>query len=240
MARRVGFSVGHYQSVPADFAASDRELVEFVRPHTMSSPERIFGLANAIRWLETSGIAGDVVECGVWRGGSMMVVAKVLMDLNATSRGLHLFDTFTGMTEPTAEDRDFRGRSAIERYAQRSDGVQKSRWCRAGTATVRTNLASTGYPSEHIHLVAGLVEDTIPASAPETIALLRLDTDWYVSTKHELVHLWPRLVSGGVCIIDDYGHWQGSRKAVDEYLAESGIQVLMHRLDYSARLIVKP
>jgi hypothetical protein len=170
----------------------------------------------------------------------MMVVAKVLIDLGATNRDLHLFDTFTGMTEPTAEDRDFRGRSAVEQYAQLSDGEQMSRWCRAGMATVRTNLIRTNYPSERIHLVAGMVEDTIPASAPETIALLRLDTDWYASTKHELVHLWPRLAAGGVCIIDDYGHWQGSRKAVDEYFAENGIHVLMHRLDYSARLIVKP
>ena len=85
-----------------------------------------------------------------------------------------------------------------------------------------------------------MVEETIPAQAPARIALLRLDTDWYVSTRHELEHLWPRLVSGGICIIDDYGHWSGSRQAVDEYLAEHDLQVLMHRLDYTGRLIVKP
>jgi hypothetical protein len=105
---------------------------------------------------------------------------------------------------------------------------------------VRANLALTGYPEQLIHLVPGMVEETIPDAAPATIALLRLDTDWYASTRHELVHLWPRLVSGGVCIIDDYGHWQGSRQAVDEYLAEQNLTVLMHRLDYSGRLIIKP
>jgi O-methyltransferase len=236
----MGLDIVAYQRIPTDFSPADRELVEFVWPYTMTSPERILGLANAIRWVQASGIAGDVVECGAWRGGSMMAVAKVLMDQAVTDRDLYLFDTFTGMTAPTAEDRDINGRPAAARFAELADGDQTSRWCRAAMATVRTNLARTGYPSDRIHLVPGMVEKTIPAAAPATIALLRLDTDWYASTRHELIHLWPRLVSGGICIIDDYGHWQGSRQAVDEYLAEKDLQVLMHRLDYTARLIVKP
>jgi O-methyltransferase len=100
-------------------------------------------------------------------------------------------------------------------------------------------MARTGYPADRVHLVAGRVEDTIPGARPEQIAVLRLDTDWYASTRHELRHLWPALVPGGVCIIDDYGHWAGARKAVDEYFAEIGVEVLMHRVDYTARLVVK-
>jgi hypothetical protein len=205
----------------------------------MTSPERVYGLANAARWLVESGVSGDIVECGVWRGGNMMAVAKTLLDADAADRDLFLFDTFAGMTAPTAEDLDHRGRAASTRFAELADGEQSSDWCRAGIEDVRANLALTGYPPQRLHFVPGMVEETIPAQAPETIGLLRLDTDWYTSTRHELVQMWPRLVRGGVCIIDDYGHWKGSRQAVDEYLAEQGLKVLMHRLDYSGRLIVK-
>jgi O-methyltransferase len=205
----------------------------------MTSPERVYGLANAARWLVESGVSGDIVECGVWRGGNMMAVAKTLLDADAADRDLFLFDTFAGMTAPTAEDLYHRGRAASTRFAELADGEQSSDWCRAGIEDVRANLALTGYPPQRLHFVPGMVEETIPAQAPETIGLLRLDTDWYTSTRHELVQMWPRLVRGGVCIIDDYGHWKGSRQAVDEYLAEQGLKVLMHRLDYSGRLIVK-
>jgi hypothetical protein len=240
IARNFGVQIVRHQGGGlSDVSESDRELIDFVRPYTMTSPERVFGLANATRWIVESGIPGDVVECGVWRGGSMMAVAKTLLDAGATDRDLYLFDTFAGMTAPTAEDLDHRGRAASIRFAELADGDQSSDWCRAGIDDVRANLALTGYPPSRLHFLAGMVEETIPAGAPDTIALLRLDTDWYGSTRHELRQLWPRLVRGGICIIDDYGHWRGSRQAVDEYLAEQGLKVLMHRLDYSGRLIVK-
>jgi hypothetical protein len=240
IANRFGLDIVPVQRVPSDLTRADRELVAFVRPYTMTSPDRIVGLANATRWLVGQGVPGDVVECGVWRGGSMMVVARVLLEHAAADRDIYLFDTFTGMTAPTAEDVDHRGRRAATKFAERADGDQMSNWCRAGIEMVRANLARTGYPDDRLHFVPGMVEETVPARAPAKIALLRLDTDWYVSTRHELVHLWPRLVSGGVCIIDDYGHWRGSRQAVDEFLVENDLNVLMHRLDYSGRLIVKP
>lgn len=84
-----------------------------------------------------------------------------------------------------------------------------------------------------------MVEDTVPADAPDTISILRLDTDWYTSTRHELTHLYPRLSSGGVLIIDDYGYWQGSRTAVEEFLAETGARLLLTRIS-AGRLAVKP
>jgi hypothetical protein len=239
IAGSLGVQIVRQQSGLSDVPESDQRLIDYVRPYTMTSPERIFGLASATRWLVSSGVAGDVVECGVWRGGSMMAVAKTLLDAAAADRDLYLFDTFAGMTSPTVEDVDHRGRAAAARFAELADGAEGSSWCRAGIDDVRANLNGTGYPARLLHFVPGKVEQTIPAEAPETIALLRLDTDWYTSTRHELTHLWPRLVSGGVCIIDDYGHWRGSRQAVDEYLAEQGLIVLMHRLDYSGRLIVK-
>ena len=91
----------------------------------------------------------------------------------------------------------------------------------------------------HVRLVKGKVEDTVPKNAPEKIALLRLDTDWYESTRRGLVHLFPRLVPGGVLIIDDYGHWQGARKAVDEYIAGNQVKILLNRVDYTGRIGVK-
>jgi hypothetical protein len=107
-------------------------------------------------------------------------------------------------------------------------------------ADVQANLRSTGYPPERIHYVVGKVEDTLPQAAPERIAILRLDTDWYESTRHELEHLYPRLTAGGVLIIDDYGHWAGARRAVDEFLARTESAILLNRIDYTGRIGVKP
>ncbi len=104
---------------------------------------------------------------------------------------------------------------------------------------VRETIDSAGYPSERVHFVRGQVEDTVPEQAPERIALLRLDTDWYESTRHELLHLYPRLASGGVLIVDDYGHWDGCRRAVDEYFSTEAEPVLLSRIDYTGRLAVK-
>ena len=80
------------------------------------------------------------------------------------------------------------------------------------------------------------MEDTIPKKAPQMISLLRLDTDWYESTRHELIHLFPRIAPFGVIIIDDYGHWQGVREAVDEYIRENNIKILLNRVDYTGRI----
>jgi hypothetical protein len=238
--RRFGVDVIRHRTVPPDFTPDEAALVRVVRRFTMTSPERILALVHAVRWLVDARVAGAFVECGVWRGGSMMAVANALTEAGVDDRELYLFDTFEGMTAPSAADRDFRGRQAAVTFRRTSRGGNSSDWCRANLAEVQANLARTGYPPHRLHYVKGSVEETVPDAAPDQVALLRLDTDWYQSTKHELVHLWPRLVPGGVCIIDDYGHWKGSRQAVDEYLAEQGIRVLMHRLDHTGRLIVKP
>ena len=109
----------------------------------------------------------------------------------------------------------------------------------ASLEEVQKNMSLTKYPTEKIHFVKGKVEDTIPDKAPEKIAILRLDTDWYESTKHELEYLFPRLIEGGILIIDDYGHFEGSRIAVDEYLEKNNIHDFLHRIDYTGRLLVK-
>jgi len=148
------------------------------------------------------------------------------------------FDTFAGQTEPTREDVDFEGRAQGSSVNTLQTEIVNTLFeSEVSRDEVFALLASTGYAPERIHLVAGPVEDTLPAYAPETISLLRLDTDYYVSTRHELEHLYPRISIGGVLIIDDYGHFKGARKAVDEYL--EGHRILLQRVVYSCRLAIK-
>jgi hypothetical protein len=221
-----------------DVAEWKRAIHDAVRPFTMTGTARVQSVIDAIEYLVQADVPGDVVECGVWRGGSMMACAKTLQHLSAAERTLYLFDTFSGMTEPDAVDVDLGGtpaRSFLSRFRKDRNG-----WCAATKDEVAGNMRSTGYPPERVVLVAGDVLETIPARAPARIALLRLDTDWYASTRHELDHLYERVSPRGIVIIDDYGHWQGARKAVDEFLDEHRLHVFLHRIDYTARLFVKP
>lgn len=202
----------------------------------MTSVERLNGLCEAVRYIDRAGISGDFVECGVWRGGSMMAIAKMCKRLGDTDRQLHLFDTFEGMSKPTDADVSIHGESADDLLATQSMEDASSVWCVSGLDEVKSNMATTNYPSTKVHYHIGKVEETVPREAPAKIALLRLDTDWYESTRHEMEHLFPRLVDGGVLIVDDYGHWEGARRAVDEYLEEHSIGMMLHRLDYTGRL----
>lgn len=217
---------------PPDFTPAEVALCKAVAPYTLTAPERIVALADSVRHLAHNRIAGSLVECGVWRGGSMMAAALTLKELGETGRELVLCDTFTGMTAPGARDVNVAGRPA--------EAVAPAGSCSSAEEEVRQNLSSTGYPMERVRMVRGRVEDTLPGAAPDQIALLRLDTDWYESTRHELQHLYPRLARGGVLIIDDYGHWRGAREAVDEYFASLSQRPLLVRVDDTGRCCVKP
>lgn len=237
-ARLVLWGEGPPERFPRDFDEADRELYDLVAPYTLTPPERVHAVRHATRYVVRSGLEGAIVECGVWRGGSMMAVARTLLAEGASDRDLYLFDTYTGMVEPTDADVMYTGASA----AALLDGAAPGSRLRADASLedVRANVGTVGYPEERVHYVEGPVEQTIPAHAPERIALLRLDTDWYESTRHELEHLYPRLVPGGVLIVDDYGHWLGARRAIDEYLHDRGVEILLARIDYTARLGIKP
>jgi len=214
-----------------------REIYNRVQKFTMTGPERIASVCHAIEYIHSRKLPGDIVECGVWRGGSMMAAAMTLMRLNDTQRALYLFDTFQGMSPPTAVDRVHWGTSAAELLA---DSAPTSRiWAVSSLDDTQHNLAQTGYPDRLIYFVKGRVEETLPERAPRQVALLRLDTDWYESTRHELIHLFPRLVPGGVLIIDDYGFWKGAKKAVDEYIQENQLNLFLHRIDYTGRIALK-
>ena len=228
-----------FDDFPSDFEPFTVALINRVGAYSMTSRERLFSLEAAVRYLVRSGIEGGFVECGVWRGGSMMAIALTLLDEGESERRLVLCDTFEGMPEPGAEDIAMTGKPAHPRWKKRLiDG--ESQWCRAELEEVRRNLFSTGYDPARMRFLKGRVQDTLPCDAIGPIALLRLDTDWYDSTKWELEQLYPRLVSGGVLIVDDYGRWRGCRKAVDEYFAANSVAMLLTRIDSYARMGVKP
>lgn len=222
-----------------DISESDNAILRGVKSYTMTSPERVYASLEAVRYVIRNQISGSIVECGVWRGGTMMAIAQVLRQAGSFDRDLYLFDTFEGMPIPSEYDVDFRGRSAGSMFRSRRRNNDSSNWCYASLPEVQSNLEHVGYDKRKIHYIVGRVEDTIPTEAPAEISVLRLDTDWYESTKHELIHLFPRLVKGGVLIIDDYGHWLGAKRAVDEYFDENQLPILLNRVDYTGRLAVK-
>ena len=222
----------------------DRAIIERALPYTMTSVARLHGLVEGVRYVVGRGLPGAFVECGVWRGGSVLAIIATLQQLGVSDRDIHLFDTFEGMTEPTEHDVSPHDGSAIEHWREAEQRGERP-WNEVfgpdafSEESVRQTIVATGYPAERLHLVVGPVESTLPAAAPGDIALLRLDTDWYESTRHELEHLYPRLVDGGVLVIDDYGHWEGARRAVDEYFAHQAAPLLLNRLDYTGRIAVK-
>jgi O-methyltransferase len=214
-------------------------LISRCEPYTMTSRARLYSMLQATRYVVQAQIPGDIVECGVWRGGSSMVAALTLLGLGDTERKLWLYDTFEGMPEPGERDVGLRGEDAHAEW-ERNRQDELSKWCYSPLEEVRANMLGTGLTSDRFEFVQGMVEETLPARIPERVALLRLDTDWYASTYHELVHLFPLLSPGGVLILDDYDQWEGVRTAVDEYLRDQGIHLLLNRIDYAGRVAIKP
>lgn len=190
-------------------------------------------MAGELARLDAAGIAGDVVECGVWRGGHI-ILARLL----SPGRRCWLFDTFEGMTAPGPFD--------LKRSGQKpppSKALSK-KWTAASLQEVAGNLKRHNlYDDSKLHFVVGDVCTTLQDAdnLPDQIALLRLDTDWHDSTKIELETLWPRLVKGGALIIDDYGHWLGARKATQDYFARHvpGYAERLRSIDYTAVVMTK-
>jgi hypothetical protein len=228
------------EEFPPDFSPEERADILAVRPYTMTSPERLVALSRGLDHLVQHGIEGDIVECGVWKGGSMLLVARKLARSGDTQRNLFLFDTFEGMSEPTKEDVSAVDKSAAGVLLESSDRTAGDNvWCYSPLDEVKANLKQSKYPFERIRFIKGKVEETLPEPSIGPIALLRLDTDWYESTKWELETLYDKLVPGGVLIIDDYGHWSGSKKAVDEFFAARRLSLFLHRIDYTGRMAIK-
>ena len=228
------------ETFPSDFSAEEMSMISQVQEFTMTSDERLVALSRAIDYLIKNDIEGDFVECGVWRGGSMMLAAKKLISLNRTQKKIFLFDTFDGMPPPEEVDSSaINNISASTLLETNEKSVGNNVWCYSALEEVKKNIKSTGYPDENIFYFKGKVEDTLPEKSIKKICLLRLDTDWYESTKHELENLYDLVSEGGIIIIDDYGHWTGAKKAVDEFIEKRKLKIFLNRIDYTGRLIVK-
>lgn len=212
---------------------SDKEFVEILekcKDYTMAPADRSYTLFEAVKYVVGAGIPGDFVECGVWRGGQSMLMAHTLIGLNQTNRDLWLYDTFAGMSKLTEQDISLTTGKSAQLWWEEGKKAGYNDWCYAPLEEVQKNLGATGYPKDRMHFVKGKVEETIPQTRPEKISILRLDTDFYESTYHELKHLFPLLEKGGVLVIDDYGSWKGAREAVDQYFQENDISMLLFRI----------
>jgi hypothetical protein len=208
---------------PSEFSQHYRQI----RKLTMCSNARLRGLHSAVKSVVARNIPGDIVECGTARGGSVALMGLTLKQLGEDGRTLWGFDTFEGLPPPTADDPDYE-------IAHLHTGT-----CLGALEEVSASFASLGI-LDRAKLVKGLFQETLPTAPIEEIAVLHIDGDWYESVKTCLEQLYDKVADGGVIQIDDYGFWQGARKAVDEFFARRSITAELKRLDYSGRQFIKP
>jgi O-methyltransferase len=191
---------------------------------SLCSPERLRGLRALAADVAQRNLTGDVAECGVYRGGSAAVLADQLLHRSPTT-AMWLFDAFDGMPKPGAED-PAEAWTEVGRYAS-SEGA------------VRETFAAARVPFDRVHIVAGRFEETLPRFAPPPLVFLHVDCDWYASVKLCLSTLYDAVVTGGIVVIDDFGHWEGCRRAVEQFFAERGIQPTLIAIDYTSHYFVK-
>lgn len=241
MLQRAGYDIIKTSSEDEniDMEASFMRYYEKCAPYTRTSIQRMYSIYNSIAYLVKNNIEGDLVECGTWKGGSAMMMASALKEFNDQNRRIFLYDTYEGMSEPGAKDISYENMDAASLLKTSENDKENSVWCLATIDEVKQNLYATGYPRDKLLFIKGKVEETIPQTVPQKISFLRLDTDWYESTYHELAHLYPLLEKKGVLIIDDYGHWKGARDATDEYFLKAKEVILLNRIDYTGRIGIK-
>ena len=218
---------------------NEKELIDLVKSYSMTPQIRIYNLIKALKHINQKKILGDYVECGVWKGGNIILFKKIIELTNDSSRKIFAYDTFEGMTEPDENDFDI-SKNLNAKILMKKDKDKKTNiWGVCSLEDVKSNIQANVKNVDNIKFIKGPVEKTldIQENLPEKISLLRLDTDWYSSTKKELEILYKKVSPGGVIIIDDYGHWGGSKKAVDEFFLDK--YVWMHYIDYACRLIIK-
>lgn len=228
------------EEFPVDFEQEYIDIIKKVKPYTMTSTERLYQLIHCVKYIIENKISGDFVECGVWRGGSVLTIIETLKLLNVADRKVHLFDTFSSADilstkSAVSEDEPFIGSKDDTLQYIAKQNIDLS----VNLDDVKKIMRETDYPLNNIIFHVGRVEDTIPESSINSISLLRLDTDWYDSTKLQLNSLYDKVLANGIVIFDDYGFWKGHKKAADEFLTERGIQPLLFRNDYSCRLFIK-
>ena len=227
---------------PVEFSDYEKELASKILRSgmTMVSMERLSATLLAIKYVCEAGVDGDFVECGVWKGGNSILAAN-LFGRYKQRRKVWCFDTFKGMTEPSEDDRYNDDLSLAHNDFLAHQRDDHNAWCYSPLAEVKSNFLAYDLPLEDVVFVEGDICVTLleESNLPTSISVLRLDTDWYESTKVELEVLYPWLSPGGVIIVDDYGYWSGAKKAVDEYFASRRIKLFFQYTDATGRAAIK-
>lgn len=208
---------------------SRNHIYEKCKPFTMLSKERIYANIDSVVNIVNNNIFGDIIEIGVWKGGSILSMILALEELDV-SRNIKLYDTFSGMTEPTSKD--YQINDGVSADALKNDQLIKA-YCEL--EEVKRNIFNNTKLEHNIEFIKG---DICNAEIfPQSISILRLDTDWYESTKYELEKFYPLVSNNGIIIIDDYGHWAGSKLAVDEFIKNKNIE--LNKIDYTGVYFIK-
>jgi hypothetical protein len=214
--RKRGYELSRISnSLPIELSEEDKKNIVKCKPFTMIGYSRMFCNVLAMKYIEANNIEGDVVETGIWRGGSLGLLALTSQYESKSRRIFWGFDTFQGMPVPGQQDEEF----AHRKFQMLSDSNGYSDWCKSTKVEVLENLRNMCNSLNTFNLIEGKVEETLTRIESElgAISLLRIDTDWYSSTKVALEVLYPRVTKGGVVIIDDYEAWEGAKKATDEF-----------------------
>ena len=227
---------------PVEFDPEDVEIADYILANDLTgvSAHRLYATINACKHAVAANLPGDFVECGVWKGGNT-IAAKLTFERLGSDKRVILFDTFAGMTAPTAADVEVSGGGAAADQFETVKTEAGSDWCFCPLETVRENFTAAGVDMAGVQFVEGDVLKTLrdAANLPDQISVLRLDTDWYESTLAELEVLYPRLTAGGVLLIDDYGHCDGARRAVEEYFSAGRARPYLQFTHYTGRAGVK-
>lgn len=222
-----------------------RKFIKIVSPHTMTNKTRIEVLYNSLQKIRLNNICGDLVEVGVWKGGNILGIMEYLNYYSMTDRTVWLYDTFTGMTKPS--DNDFTNELNAEQTMSKDNTLSFwhnnnnnniNNWCYCSLDEVKNLLSKSSFPKNNVKYVIGDVCETLKDknNIPKLISLLRLDTDWYESTKIELESMYPNLSNNGILIVDDYGYWNGSKKAVDEYFLNK--KIIINKLKNDVAIVI--
>ena len=229
--------------IPSDYEAEHSKTYNKVKAYTLASSQRIVAICNAVEYITKNNIEGAIAGCGVWRGGVIMASIDTLQKNLDVERDIYLYDTFEGMITPGHKydiKRDGTtgvGKTAEELYQHATaDDVA---FCYSSLEEVTENIESYGYPADKVHYVKGMVENTIPQTEPSKIAILYFSISFYESVGHALKYLYPLLAPGGVIIISDYGDWEGTKRAVDEYISANKIKLLLNRIDNTGKIGIK-
>jgi O-methyltransferase len=228
------------------------EAMQIVSSNTMLPYEPLVTLFEQVVYCDKNNIEGDFVECGVWKGGATGMMALATLKYGTSRRHLHLFDAFQEICQPDEEHDDKEIVDEVKKLVRTKQfdedlkpltGVY-DQFGGPGTLSENKKLLEQviGYPAGHLHYHVGWFQDTVPADAPgiSKIAILRLDGDWYQSTKVCLDHLYDKVVTNGIVIIDDYGYNTGCKKAVDEFLAAKKAFPILNYINNTCRYFIKP